>query len=109
MATEFPVRARREDPVGWMTVQRMVEFLRDAFDGFVNDFVRGQATITSGNTAVTVNHGLNRSTYSVGLAPTADPGGRFWISGKTAAQFTINISVAAGIGGAPFDWLAKGD
>ena len=108
MATDFPIRARRDDPVGWMTVQKMVEFLRDAFDAFVAGITRGAATVTNGNTSVVVNHGLNRATYSAVVTPTADPGGRFWISGKTSSQFTINLSVAAGASGVPFDWIAKG-
>lgn len=110
MATNFPQRARRGDPEnGYMVVQQMVEFLRDVFDKFAGTVVRGQATVTVGNTSVIVALGTTvGATYSVSATPLADPGGRFWISGKSSSQFTINLGVAAPAGGIVFDWIAKG-
>lgn len=110
MATLFPLRAKRGDPEnGYMVVQQMVEFLRDTFDKFTATFTRGSATVTNGNTTVVVPLTANvGAVYSVGLTPLADPGGRFWVSGKTSSQFVINLGVAAPVAGIAFDWTAKG-
>lgn len=110
MATNFPLRAKRGDPEnGYMVVQQMVEFLRDVFDRFTGTITRGSATVTNGNTTVAVPIPSNiGATYSVGLTPLADPGGRFWVTGKTSSQFVINLGVAAPVAGVGFDWTAKG-
>lgn len=110
MATLFPLRAKRGDPEnGYLTVQSMVEFLRDAFDRFTGTISRGQATVLAGNTTVVVALTANiGAVYSVAPCPLADPGGRWWVSGKTSSQFIINLGVAAPVGGIAFDWTAKG-
>jgi len=91
-----------------MTVQFLVEYLRDQFDKFWNRFASGTATVAQGNTTQVVTHSLGVSTYGLALTPLADPGGTFWASGKSATQFTINLQTAAPIGGISFDWLVKG-
>jgi hypothetical protein len=108
--TNFPMRPRRDDPVGgYLTVQQMVEYLRDVFDKFKDSFVRGQATVASGATTVSVAMAASPgSTYSVVVQPLVNPGGTFWVSAKTGTSFTINLAVAAPAGGCPFDYIAKG-
>src|SRR2546423_109629 len=108
MKTEFPTRPRRDDQNGHMTVWLMLQFLRDQLDKFTATVARGVSTVLAGNTTLIVNHGLGQSTYSVALAPGANPGGAFWISNKTATQFQINLAIAAPVGGVPFDWIVKG-
>lgn len=111
MATLFPLRARRDqDPSqGVQIVQQMVEFLRDVFDKFTNTVVRGNTTMLATATTVVVSFATQPGTvYSVAVTPLADPGGRVWVSAKSASGFTINSSVAAPVGGLAFDWIAKG-
>lgn len=110
MATNFPKRARRNDPKGWMVVQDNLDFLRDQFDALLGKIKRGVATIASGGTATTVVHGLGSASYSIAVTPIGDfgAGNRWWVSGKTATQFQINISAALGAT-LVFDWLVKGD
>ena len=67
---------------------------------------RGTATITAGNTTVTVTHGLGSTPAYVTATPGADPGSRFWVSSKGATTFVINLSSAAG-GSVAFDWRAE--
>lgn len=72
----------------------------------LKDVNSGSATITSGTTSITVNHGLWKTPTRVYLAPTTDTlGARYWISSKTSTQFTIilNASQASNI---TFDWRA---
>jgi hypothetical protein len=104
------MRAKRGDPVdGYMTVQQMVEFLRDAYDTFKDKIARGTVTLAAGNTSVTAAIGANLGgAYSVVICPTADPGSRFWVSAKASTQFQVNLSAAAPAGGVVFDWIAKG-
>jgi hypothetical protein len=107
--TEFPERARPFDPThGYLTVQRNLDLLRDAFDTEANTIIRGTSTVLSGTTTIIAVHGLNKALYSVALTPLADPGARVWVSNKTGSQFQINISAAPGIN-VPFDWIVKGD
>jgi hypothetical protein len=91
-----------------MVVQQMLEFLRDVFDKFVGNFVLGSGTVLQGNTTLVVTHGLGNATYAVVASPKLNPGGNWWITGKTSTQFTINLAAAAPVGGIPFDWLVKG-
>lgn len=91
-----------------MVVQQNLEFLRDAFDSTQGKFKQGASTVTSGNTTVVVSHALGAASYQVSLTPLADPQGRFWITGKSATQFTINLQVAAPVAGVSFDWIVKG-
>jgi hypothetical protein len=69
----------------------------------------GTATITSGNTSVTVTHGAG---YTPGVSdvtvtptnsPTNDPG-HWWISSVGATTFVINVRANPGASGASFAW-----
>lgn len=108
MTTTFPQRARRDDPNGHMVVQQNLEFLRDTYDSAQGKFKQGTSTVTNGNTTVVVTHALGVASYQISLTPTTDPGGRYWVSGKSATQFTINLQVAAPVAGVSFDWIVKG-
>jgi hypothetical protein len=107
--TNFPIRPSKvSDPsnIAWTVWQNLLWFVSIVYDQFAGKFDRGSATITAGNTTIAVGHQLGVATYSVVVTPTTDPGGRFWVSGKTSSQFTINLSVAPG-GAVGFDWFAK--
>lgn len=109
MATEFPFQAHANDiQSGYLVVQKMVLFLRDIFDSFTGKFASGSVTVASGTTTVTVAVSINSSSYKVVVTPLADPLARFWVSGKTATQFVINLGAAAPVSGIAFDWIAKG-
>jgi hypothetical protein len=54
----------------------------------------GTATIASGATSVTVNHGLVCTPSKVIITPLAQPSGNLWVSNITSSSFTINISTA---------------
>lgn len=103
------MRAHRGDPEnGYMIVQQMVEWLRDAFDAFTGKVMRGNSTVLATTTSVVCTLPTAQGTYSVVASPLLNPGGIWWISGKTASQFVINLAVAAPVGGIPFDWIVKG-
>jgi len=55
---------------------------------------RGVATIASGATSVTVNHGLVCTPSRVLITPLGQPSGNLWVSNITSTSFTINISTA---------------
>lgn len=69
----------------------------------------GTATITAGNTTVTVDHTYGSDDFEVILTPLDDLGGRTaYPSGKTDTQFVINIS-SMDLADHSFDWiLAEG-
>jgi hypothetical protein len=54
----------------------------------------GTATISSGSTSVTVNHGLVCTPSEVLITPLAQPSGNLWVSNITSTSFVINISTA---------------
>ena len=109
MATQFPFNAKRGDPEnGYMVVQQMVLFLRDAFDTFTGKVLRGNNTVLQAATTVVCTLPATLAVYSVAATPLVNPGGNWWISGKTTTQFTINLAVAAPVGGIAFDWIVKG-
>ena len=54
----------------------------------------GTATIASGATSVTVNHGLSCTPSKVMITPLGQPSGNLWVSNITSTSFTINISTA---------------
>jgi len=54
----------------------------------------GTATISSGSTSVTVNHGLVCTPSRVLITPLGQPSGNLWVSNITSTSFTINISTA---------------
>lgn len=69
----------------------------------------GTATVTSGNTSVTVTHGAG---YTPNVAdvmvtptnsPTNDPG-HWWVSAVGATTFVINVRANPGASGASFAW-----
>ena len=108
MAIVFPQRARRDDPNGHMVVQNNLDFLRDEIDTVVGKIKTGTATVTNGNTTVTVTHGIGVSSASVAVSPINNPGGNWWISGKTPTTFIINLATPAPIAGVAFDWTVRG-
>ena len=109
MATQFPMQARRGDPEnGYMTVQQMVLFLRDQFDKFTALFQTGTATVPATTTSTVVTLNAPMASYGLSVTPLADPGGRWWVSAKSATGFTINLQTAAPVGGISFNWVAKG-
>lgn len=66
----------------------------------------GTATITAGNTSVTVSHGLVSTPSKVIVTPIGDPGARFWVANKTATTFDIVVA-AAPTADIQFDWEAE--
>jgi len=66
----------------------------------------GTATIASGSTSVTVNHGLVCTPSRVLITPLAQPSGNLWVSNITSTSFTINISSAPSVN-LPVAWLAE--
>lgn len=69
---------------------------------------RGSATITSGNTSVTVTHNLSDTPYAVILTPTSLTGSKdYYVSAKTSSTFTITIN-SAYASNISFDWAALG-
>lgn len=91
-----------------MTVQRNLEFLRDAFDKNVAKIVFGTTTVPQGATNVVASHTLGASTYAAVATPQVNPGGNWWISNKATTSFQLNLAVAAPVGGITFDWILKG-
>jgi hypothetical protein len=109
--TNLPMHVRRDDDPrdSVVTLQQMIQFLRDSFDTFQSKFQNGTSTITSGNTTVAVSFPASLAgTFQVEVTPLANPGGAWWVSGKGAGGFTINLAVAAPVSGVAFDWVAKG-
>ncbi len=73
--------------------------------GYVTE-ATGTATITAGQTSVTVTHGLAKSATHVQLTPTTATSGKpYHSSAKTATTFTITIDSAAA-SDISFDWFA---
>lgn len=70
--------------------------------------LKGTATITAGTTSVVVNHSLG-TTPRVFLQPksfeAADK--RFWPSGESSTQFTINIDSADPFNDLTYSWEVK--
>jgi hypothetical protein len=69
---------------------------------------KGNASILSGQTAVTVTHELNvtPSLQDIRVTPTNSLGSasKYWISNPTATTFQINVNVDPGVSGAAFVW-----
>lgn len=78
--------------------------------GYITE-ASGTATITSGNTSVTITHGLSVTptlddiSVIFGEQGTSDYG-RFWISSITSTQFTINVSADPGASNLDLAWKA---
>jgi hypothetical protein len=66
----------------------------------------GTATIASGSTSVTVNHGLVCTPSKVLITPLGQPSGNLWVSNITSTSFTINISSAPSAN-LPIAWYAE--
>lgn len=72
----------------------------------------GTATITSGNTSVTVTHGLgvtpdaSRVRFFANNNPTNDPGNA-WVDTIGSTTFAINVRNDPGASGASFAWFAE--
>jgi len=97
-------------------------FLNNVYDQFAAKFALGTNTIPNGATSVTIVHNIGTTLYSVAITPlqaasgtvtdlwgpaTYSLGGGYWVSGKTAAQFVLNIPSPAPAGGLAFDWMVK--
>lgn len=72
----------------------------------------GTGTITSGNTSVTVSHGLsvtpNAQDFSIVFTEQAtNDYGRWWISNITSTQFDLNVSSDPGASNLDFSWNIK--
>lgn len=104
----FPEKPRREDPQAAMVVQRNLNFLRDQLEDLIKESEGGSATVTVGNTSVSVTLTQTYAAYSVVISPTKDPGVRYWVSNKATTTFQINLQSAAPAGGISFDYIVKG-
>lgn len=109
-STQFPQRPSKTSPPQqqiWTLWQNLQYLANTVFDGFATKFAGGSSSVPATTTSVVVTHSLNMPTYAVKITPTADPGGWWWVTGKTSSQFTLNLHVAAPGGGLPFDWEVK--
>jgi hypothetical protein len=66
----------------------------------------GTATIASGATSITINHGLVCTPSKVVITPLDQPSGSIWVSNITSSSFTINISSAPSAD-LPIAWYAE--
>lgn len=109
MAIRFPQRVGSGNvDKAWAIIQNNLDFLADLVDKLTSSILKGSATVTNGNSTVAVAFSTTLTSPAVNVTPTSDPGGRYWISGRTGAGFTINLAVAAPVAGVGFDWIAKG-
>lgn len=71
----------------------------------------GTATVANGATTATVTHGLAQTPTAgnIAVTPTNNMGtaAKFWISGITSTQFTINVNADPGATTATFAWSAR--
>ncbi len=71
----------------------------------------GTATVANGSTSIAVSHGLSTTPAlsNVTVMPTNNLGNaaKFWISGVSSTQFTINVDVDPGATTATFAWFAR--
>lgn len=71
----------------------------------------GTATVASGTTTIAVPHSLDitPTVNIISVTPTNSLGNaaKFWISNPTNTQFTINVDVDPGAGGATFAWAIQ--
>jgi len=66
----------------------------------------GTATVSSGSTRVTVNHGLVDTPKKVHITPLSDPGDRYWVENRTPTSFDIVIATAPS-SDVTFAWYAE--
>ena len=78
--------------------------------GFVTEN-QGSATIVSGQTQITVNHGLylTPTSNNITITPTNNLGNasKFWIDNVTSTSFRINVNSDPGATGAAFVWTVQ--
>jgi hypothetical protein len=68
----------------------------------------GTATVASGQTHIDVTHGLITTPTRVIVSPTLlSDATHWWVTGKGATEFIINVDQDPGVGTATFDWHAK--
>jgi hypothetical protein len=68
----------------------------------------GTATVASGQTHIDVTHGLSATPTRVLVTPTLlSDVTHWWVTGKGATEFIINVDQDPGVGTATFDWCAK--
>lgn len=93
--------------VGGSVLNSTVKALRNR--GFTTES-SGTATVTTGNTSVSVSHGLGTTPAlsDIRVTPTNDLGNaaKFWISNAGASTFDINVNVDPGASTATFSWSA---
>jgi len=104
----FPYRPRADDPNAVFVVQRNVDFLAARMLQLTTHIDSGSNIVFSGSTSQLVLFSVNLPTAVVTATPTADPGGRWWISGVNSSGFTFHLEIAAPTAGVPFDWIARG-
>jgi hypothetical protein len=109
---------RSSDPTpysdGHIYYHNTEKFLRAQLDGTWHNIAwfgpSGTATITSGNTSITVTHGAGFDPISargVDVWPTNNPTndpGWFWVSNVGGVSFDINVRANPGASGASFAW-----
>jgi len=69
----------------------------------------GSATVASGTTSVTVNHGLATTPTRIQVTPRENPTNAvsfWWVDTLTTTQFTIHVNTDPGASGLDFDWRA---
>lgn len=110
MAIRFPQRwTSSTDPTKAPGIlQNCIDFLADIVDKFMSTTSKGTTTITNGNVTVGVVFSTPLTSPAVNVSPISNPGGYWWVSGRTNSGFTINLAVAAPVAGVVFDWIAKG-
>ena len=71
----------------------------------------GTATVANGSTTVNVTHGIDGTPAlgNISVTPTNSMGSaaKFWISGATNTQFTINVNADPGVTTATFAWSIR--
>lgn len=78
---------------------------RFACNAGYNDRYSGTATLLSGQTSVNVNHSLGGVASRVQITWTSNQTSNYWVSGKDATKFTVNVG-SAPPGDRTFDWEA---
>lgn len=78
--------------------------------GYVSE-ASGTATVANGTTSIAVSHGLGGTPTvdDIAVTPTNNLGTatKFWVSGPTSTQFTINVDADPGATTATFGWSAE--
>jgi hypothetical protein len=75
-------------------IARKIEWTLYSAKYYVKKTNSGVATITSGSTSVTVNHGLATAPSKVLLTPLSQPSGKLWVQNITSTSFDITTDTA---------------